>query len=147
VTSLFDPRTVLLAKHAQHVVLVHFPIALFITGTFFDLVGQRGRSQGLAIVAHYNFVMAATTAVPTFFTGLLAWKWALESGPFRGILLWHLAGGCALLTLMLVVAWVHMRARRRSLALPKWRFAVEFAAVVLLALTAHIGGVLSGVNA
>ena len=30
--NLFDLRTVLLAKHAQHVVLIHFPIALFITG-------------------------------------------------------------------------------------------------------------------
>jgi hypothetical protein len=26
----FDLRTVVLAKHAQHVVLIHFPIALFI---------------------------------------------------------------------------------------------------------------------
>ena len=28
----FDPKAALLAKHAQHVVLVHFPIALFMTG-------------------------------------------------------------------------------------------------------------------
>jgi hypothetical protein len=27
----FDLKTVFLAKHAQHVVLIHFPIALFIT--------------------------------------------------------------------------------------------------------------------
>jgi len=27
--SLFDLRAALLAKHAQHVVLIHFPIALF----------------------------------------------------------------------------------------------------------------------
>jgi uncharacterized membrane protein len=27
----FDIRTVVLAEHAQHVVLIHFPIALFIT--------------------------------------------------------------------------------------------------------------------
>jgi hypothetical protein len=30
--SPFDPKTVLLAKHAQHVVLIHFPIALFLVG-------------------------------------------------------------------------------------------------------------------
>src|SRR6266481_1873519 len=36
VAKAFDPSTVLLAKHAQHVVLVHFPIALFITGVAFD---------------------------------------------------------------------------------------------------------------
>ena len=28
----FDLKTVLLAKHAQHVVLIHFPIALFTGG-------------------------------------------------------------------------------------------------------------------
>src|SRR5439155_26701628 len=29
----FDLKTVLLAKHAQHVVLIHFPIALFIAAS------------------------------------------------------------------------------------------------------------------
>jgi hypothetical protein len=36
----FDLKTALLAKHAQHVVLIHFPIALFITGVAFDLILQ-----------------------------------------------------------------------------------------------------------
>ena len=32
----FDIRTVLRAKHAQQVVLIHFPIALFIAAVGFD---------------------------------------------------------------------------------------------------------------
>src|SRR6185437_2042192 len=36
----FDPKAALLAKHAQHVVLVHFPIALFMTGVLFDLAAR-----------------------------------------------------------------------------------------------------------
>jgi uncharacterized membrane protein len=36
----FDLKTALLAKHAQHVVLIHFPIALFITAVAFDLIAQ-----------------------------------------------------------------------------------------------------------
>jgi hypothetical protein len=28
----YDVKTILLAKHAQHVVLIHFPIALFVAG-------------------------------------------------------------------------------------------------------------------
>ena len=36
----FDPKTVLLAKHVPHVVLIHFPIALFITAVVFDFVAQ-----------------------------------------------------------------------------------------------------------
>jgi hypothetical protein len=39
----FDLKTVLLAKHAQHVVLIHFPIALFTVAVAFDcpLSGRR----------------------------------------------------------------------------------------------------------
>ena len=34
----FDLKSALLAKHAQHVVLIHFPIALFISSVAFDLL-------------------------------------------------------------------------------------------------------------
>jgi uncharacterized membrane protein len=43
----FDLQTVLLAKHAQHVVLIHFPIALFITGVGFDLLSRGKRESQL----------------------------------------------------------------------------------------------------
>jgi uncharacterized membrane protein len=33
-------RSALLAKHAQHVMLIHFPIALFLTGVLFDLAAS-----------------------------------------------------------------------------------------------------------
>jgi uncharacterized membrane protein len=36
----FDLKAALLAKHAQHVVPIHFPVALFITGVAFDLVAH-----------------------------------------------------------------------------------------------------------
>ena len=48
----FDPKTVLLAKHAQHVVLVHFPIALFLTAVGFDLAAQWMKKPILAVVYH-----------------------------------------------------------------------------------------------
>jgi hypothetical protein len=35
-----DIRTVVLAKHALHVVLIHFPIALFITAVAFDYLAR-----------------------------------------------------------------------------------------------------------
>jgi uncharacterized membrane protein len=34
----FDVKTVLLAKHAQHVVLIHFPIALFTAAVAFHFL-------------------------------------------------------------------------------------------------------------
>jgi uncharacterized membrane protein len=38
--NLLDLRTVFFARHAQHIVLVHFPIAAFITAVGFDYAAQ-----------------------------------------------------------------------------------------------------------
>jgi len=43
----FDAKAALLAKHAQHVVLIHFPIALFIAGVAFDFLAQWTKRQFL----------------------------------------------------------------------------------------------------
>src|ERR1700751_1549184 len=55
----FDLKTILLAKHAQYVVLIHFPIALFISAVAFDLISQWTRREGLADAAYYNLVVAS----------------------------------------------------------------------------------------
>jgi hypothetical protein len=52
----FDLKAALLAKHAQHVVLIHFPIALFIAGAAFDFLVQWTKRQSLAAAAFYNFL-------------------------------------------------------------------------------------------
>ena len=56
----FDLRTALLAKHSQHVVLIHFPIALFITAVVLDLIAQWTKRQGIADAAYYNLLVAAS---------------------------------------------------------------------------------------
>jgi len=43
--NALDPRTILLAKHAQHVVLVHFPIAAFITAVGLDGAAPDARAR------------------------------------------------------------------------------------------------------
>jgi hypothetical protein len=68
----FDPKTVLLAKHAQHVVLIHFPIALFIPGVAFDLMAQWTKQRGLQAAAYYNLLVAALSTLPVLATGILA---------------------------------------------------------------------------
>jgi len=65
----FDLKTALLAKHAQHVVLIHFPIALFITAVAFDLIAQWTKRRGLADAAYYNLLVAAISTVPVLATG------------------------------------------------------------------------------
>ena len=54
----FDVKTVLLAKHAQHVVLIHFPIALFISAVLFDFTALLTKRQALSDAAYYNMFLA-----------------------------------------------------------------------------------------
>src|SRR3984893_5818685 len=142
----FDLKSALLAKHAQHVVLIHFPIALFIAAVVFDLVAQWTKGRGLAHAAYYNLLAAAISTLPVLATGLLAWQFELEAQHLKGILLLHLVLACVSSVMIWLVWWVHFRARRRTVYLPTYRLAVEFLALVLVALTAHLGGFLSGGN-
>jgi len=142
----FDLKTALLAKHAQHVVLTHFPIALFITAVAFDLIAQWTKRRGLADAAYYNLLVAAISTLPVLVTGLLAWKFQLAGQKLKAILLLHLVLACVSSLMIWLVWWVHFRARRRTVFLPSYRLAVEFLAVGLIALTGHLGGFLSGVN-
>jgi uncharacterized membrane protein len=142
----FDLKTVFLAKHAQHVVLIHFPIALFIAAVAFDFIAQSRKNRTLAPAAYFNLLLAAISTVPVVASGLAAWRWALDGQKLKGILLMHLSFGCVSSLLIWLVWWVHFRARRQSTALPSYRPAIEFLGVALVALTGHLGGFLSGVN-
>ena len=142
----FDLKTVLLAKHAQHVVLIHFPIALFLTAVAFDLVAQWTKRPGLADSAYYNLLVAAISTLPVLATGLLAWQFQLEGQKLKGVLWLHLVLACVSSVVIWLAWWVHFRARRRAGVLPGYRLAFEFLGVGLVALTAHLGGFLSGVN-
>ena len=142
----FDVKTALLAKHAQHIVLIHFPIGLFITAVMFDLVAQWTKRRGLAQAAYYNLLAAAISTVPVVATGLLAWQFQLEGQKLKGILLLHLVLACVSTAMIWLVWWVHVRARRKTVYLPSYRLALEVLAVGIVALTGHLGGFLSGVN-
>jgi uncharacterized membrane protein len=142
----FDLKTALLAKHAQHVVLIHFPIALFITGVAFDLCGRWFRHAALTQAAYFNLLIAAFATVPTVASGLAAWQWQLEGQKLKGILLSHLMLGCASSVVIWLVWWLRHRQRDRSVTLPTYVVLLELLGVALVALTGHLGGFLSGVN-
>ena len=142
----FDLKTVFLAKHAQHVVLIHFPIALFISAAAFDLMAQWTKRRGLADAAYYNLLGAAISTFPVLITGVLAWRFQLEGQRLKGILLLHLVFACVSSLLIWLVWWAHFRARRQVETLSSYRLALEFLGVGLIALTGHLGGFLSGVN-
>ena len=143
----FDLRTILLAKHAQHVVLIHFPIALFISGVVFDLLSRGKRDSQLASAAYLNLSVAAVTVLPTIVTGVLAWQFALEGEQLKGLLLLHFVAASFAGLLVVASWWMHWRARKsESLPLPRYRIPIELLGVAVIALTAHLGGFLSGVN-
>src|SRR5579864_5775654 len=108
----FDPKTVFLAKHAQHVVLVHFPIALFIAGVGFDYAAQWTKRQGFAEAAYYNLLVAAISTIPVLATGILAWQLQLEGQKVKGVLLLHLVLAWTSSAMIWLAWWVHSRARR-----------------------------------
>jgi uncharacterized membrane protein len=138
-----------LAKHAQHVVLIHFPIALFITAVLFDFIAQWTRRRGLADAAYYNLSFAAISTIPVIATGIPTWQFQLEGQKLKGILRLHLglAGASSVLIwLVWLVWWLHFRARRMARALPNYRLSIEFLGILIVALTGHLGGFLSGVN-
>lgn len=143
----FDLKSALLAKHAQHVVLIHFPIALFISSVAFDLLASWKGSRSLAKAGYYNLIGAAITALAALVTGVLAWQLQLEGEKLRGNLLLHLSLGASSALLIWMLAWWRRheeRANRSSLAVGYW--ALTFIAILVVALTGHLGGILSGVE-
>ena len=142
----FDLRAILVEKHAQHVVLIHFPIALFIAAVAFDLIAQWTKLSGLADTAYYNLLAAAFSTFPVLATGILAWQFQLDGKKLKGILLLHLVLACVSSVMIWLVWWLHFRTRRRAEALPNYRLALEFMGVGVIALTGHLGGFLSGIN-
>jgi uncharacterized membrane protein len=143
----FDLKSVLLAKHAQHVALVHFPIALIFVGVTFDLLSLRKQSLALLRAAYYTVIVAAISAVPTIATGLLAWQFQLEGARLKGNLRLHLILALCSSALIWLVCWLHVKEQRKpQFNSPGVRLAVELVAVALTMLTGHLGGFVSGVN-
>ena len=146
-TNPFDWRTVLLARHAQHVVLIHFPIALYLVGVALDVAGLWLGRRNFSDAAYYNFSLAAAFAIPAAATGLLAWQWQLEGQKLKGILLEHLIAGLTAAVVIAATWLVLFMARRKNSQAPQIRFLLEGVGVIALMVAGHLGGFVSGVNA
>ena len=143
----FDLKTVILAKHAQHVALVHFPIALIFVSVAFDLISLRKQSLALLRAAYYTVIVAAISAVPTIATGILAWQLQFEGKAPKGNLKLHMILALSSSVMIWLVCWLHIKEQRK----PQFnssgvRLTVEVVAVALTMLTGHVGGFVSGVS-
>jgi uncharacterized membrane protein len=144
----FDLKAALLAKHAQHPVIVHFPIALFIFSVVFDLLAIWKRHPALVKAAYYNLIGAALTAPIAIATGLTAWQWQLEGSKLKGNLLLHMIFALASSGMIWVLCGWRVSQRKLPERRPGLVYIIlAFATVALIALAGHLGGFVSGVEA
>ena len=143
----FDLKAALVAKHAQHPVIIHFPIALFIISVAFDLLAIWKRNPALVKAAYYNLVAAALTAPVAIASGLTAWQWLLEGAKLKGNLLLHLIFALSASGMMWLLCGWRVRQRRFPERTPGVIYIVlALATVLLIALAGHLGGIVSGVE-
>ena len=143
----FDLKAALLAKHAQHPVIIHFPIALFIISVAFDLLAFWRSNPAMARAAYYNLMAAALTTPVAIASGLTAWQWQLEGAKLKGNLLLHLIFAfSASAMIWLLCAW-RIRQRKLPQRTPGIIYiALALATMLLIALAGHLGGFVSGVE-
>jgi uncharacterized membrane protein len=142
----FDLKAALLAGHAQHPVIIHFPIALFIASAVFELLAAWRKQPLLASVAYYNLLGAALTVPFAIATGLGAWRWQLEGAALKGNLMLHLICALSSASLIFFLCWMRSRLRARGISLGAGYVAVTLLALMMITLTGHLGGILSGVE-
>jgi len=112
-----------------------------------DVLGVWSKREDLATVAYVNLSLAALSLFPAILTGLVAWQWQLEGHRLKGVLLWHLLSASGSALIIWASWWMHYQARRgRRRPAHGWRVSLELAGVLVVALTGHLGGFLSGVN-
>jgi uncharacterized membrane protein len=143
----FDLKAALLAGHAQHPVIVHFPIALFIASVVFDILAIWRKQPVLATVGYFNLVGAAITVPLAIATGLGAWQWQLEGAILKGNLRLHLICALTSAALILGLCWKRLRLRAKDESPGASYFVVMALGLLMITLTGHLGGILSGVEA
>lgn len=142
----FDLKAALLARHAQHPVIIHFPIALFIASVVFELLALWRKQPLFASVAYYNLLGAAMTIPLAIATGLAAWQWQLEGATLKGNLRLHLICALTSASLIFLLCWMRSRLRAKSILPGITYLAVTLLALMAITLTGHLGGILSGVE-
>ena len=143
----FDLKSAVLAKHAQHPVIIHFPIALFIISVGFDLLAIWRRNPAMAKAAYYNLLAAALTAPVAIASGLTAWQWQLEGAKLKGNLPLHLIFALAASGMIWLLSGWRISQRRFPERTPGVIYIfLALATVLLIALAGHLGGFVSGVE-
>src|SRR5437899_11156690 len=142
----FDVKAALLAVQPQHPAIIHFPIALFSASVVFEVMAAWRKQPVLAAVAYYNLLGAALTIPFAIATGLGAWRWQLEGAALKGNLRLHMICALTSASLIFFLCWMRSRLRAKGITPRVAYFAVTLLALMVITLTGHLGGILSGVE-
>ncbi len=129
----------LIPKNAFHPAIVHFPIALFITGLFLDFLGMRRKDKTLLLAGWYNLVLGAISTLASIGSGL--WAMFRMRLPFAGLIFQHLI--LALIGTVIMWLMVALRVHRHEKIDLKLRiiyYVLAVAGLVLISYSAHLGG-------
>lgn len=126
----------LIPKHAFHPILVHFPIALFLFGAFLEVLGARGKGNGLREVAKWNLIAGAVAGWAAVPTGLVSSKLSgYELTPGTPVFL-HFVSGLVAALLMTAVLVVRRKAEPNRAGY----WLLLFATAALVGAVGHFGG-------
>jgi uncharacterized membrane protein len=91
-------------------------------------------------------VGAAISSLAAIATGLGAWQWQLGGARLKGNLRLHLVFAVACSAMLWMLWWLRARHRQRGESPGTAYYACAAITAVLVALTGHLGGFVSGVN-
>jgi uncharacterized membrane protein len=130
----------LFPKNAFHPAIVHFPIALFIVGLFLDFLGMWRKHKTMLLAGWYNLLLGAISTLASILSGVTAmFRMHL---PFSGLIFQHLLLACIGTVIMwLMVALRYNRHEKMSVPLRVTYYVLAVAGVILIAYSAHLGGV------
>lgn len=132
-----------------HVILVHFPLGIFVFGLFLEVFGFLWRRSTVRIAAHWMVLLGGLLAVPAAMTGIDAYKDVLEhSRPklnadqlgllYKHLLITSIGAGIAALTVTAALGLADVWRRKLWLYFPLLLLLVVAAS--MLTFGSHFGG-------
>jgi len=97
-------------------------------------------------VAYFNLFGAALSLPFTIATGIGAWQWQLEGATLKGNLRLHLILALTTAAIILALYWKRFRLRSKGQQPGVAYFALMTFGLLIITLTGHLGGILSGVE-
>ncbi|MDD4050522.1 MAG: hypothetical protein PHR28_01305 [candidate division Zixibacteria bacterium] len=126
-----------------HPVVVHFPIALVITATFFSLRAIMQKKQSYDHISYRLMYLAALSGVVTVLFGLAAGAGSSWPALLAGYFSWHRFFGLTAGTWTILSATAGFVAERGgSIRLRRLYHAMLFINVVIIGITGHLGATL-----